>query len=115
MSHQLQSQPVPLAPLSVVDTRHFFRPVSTELVSLLRTLPAKDWLRQTTAKAWLVRDVVAHLTDGALRRLSAQRDGLVLPPPPDPIRADREFVGFINTMNAEGVSVGRRYSTHVLT
>jgi uncharacterized protein (TIGR03083 family) len=94
---------MPLSPQRVVDTRSLFRPISAALVSLLRELPAKSWLNPTVAGSWLVRDVVAHMADGAL------------PPPPDPIRAEREFASYINAWNAEGVAVYHRYSTRVLT
>jgi hypothetical protein len=60
----------------VIDTRHLFRPVSGELAMLLRGLPADAWRRPTIAGRWLVRDVVAHLLDTTLRRLSFHRDGM---------------------------------------
>ena len=54
---------MPLDPPIPVDTRAFFRPVSTGLVDLLRGLSREDWKRPTVAKSWVVRDVVAHLLD----------------------------------------------------
>lgn len=92
-----------------------FRPVSAELVSLLRELKPGAWNLPTVAEGWSVRDVVAHLGDGALRRLSFDRDHSTPPAPPDPIRAEREFASYINTMNGEWVSVARRFSTRILT
>jgi uncharacterized protein (TIGR03083 family) len=83
-------------------------------VSLLRERPLKDWQHPTVAGSWLVRDIVAHLADGALRRLSFDRDGATPAAPPDPLRADREFVNYINAMNAEWVAVARRFSPRVL-
>jgi uncharacterized protein (TIGR03083 family) len=92
-----------------------FRPVSIGLVALLRSLPPEDWLRPTVAGAWLVRDVVAHLLDSTLRRLSFHRDGMTPPPPPRPINSDRDFVAFINGLNAQWVDTARRLSPRVLT
>jgi uncharacterized protein (TIGR03083 family) len=106
---------MPLEPLTPVDTRAMFRPVSGALVNLLRALPPKDWLLPTVAGAWLVRDVVAHLLDTALRRLSFQRDGMTPPPPPMAIESERDFVDFINGLNAQWVSAARRLSPQVLT
>jgi uncharacterized protein (TIGR03083 family) len=106
---------MPLAPLSVVDTRSFFRPVSSALVTLLRGLSPDDWSRGTVAGSWTVRDVVAHLTDVTLRRVSFHRDGLVPPPPPFPITSERDFVRFINGLNHEWVNVSKRMSPQVLT
>ena len=98
-----------------IDTRWMFRPVSAELVALLRGLSADDWERRTVAGTWRVRDVVAHLTDVAIRRLSFHRDGMTPPPPEFPIRSERDFVDFINRINAEWVRAAKRLSPRVLT
>jgi uncharacterized protein (TIGR03083 family) len=104
-----------LSPLPVVDTRSFFRPLSSALVKLLRSLTADDWNRGTVAGTWKVRDVVAHLVDVSFRRVSFHRDGLIPPPPPFPIRDERDFVRFINGLNHDWVSATRRCSPRVLT
>lgn len=98
-----------------VDTRALFRPVSSSLVVLLRGLSHEDWARPTIAGTWVVRDVVAHLLDSTLRRLSFHRDGMKPPPPPGAISSDRDFVDFINALNAQWVSTARRLSPRVLT
>src|SRR5262245_828931 len=102
-----------LAPLQLVDTRDMFRPVSSSLVALLRRLGPGEWQRPTVAGAWLVRDVVAHLLDTTLRRLSFQRDGLTPPPPGQPIASERDFVAFINGLNATWVAAAQRLSPRV--
>lgn len=104
-----------LAPLPIVDTRDMFRPVASSLVTLLHRLGPGDWQRPTVAGAWLVRDVVAHLLDTTLRRLSFQRDGLTPPPPGQPIASERDFVAFINGLNASWVAAAQRLSPRVLT
>lgn len=106
---------MPLTPLQPIDTRALFRPVSSELVSLLRSLPPPDWDRPTIAGAWTVRDVVAHLIDLSFRRLSFHRDGMAPPPPPHPIASEADFVRFINWLNAGWVTAARRFSPRVLT
>ena len=103
------------SPLPVVDTRPFFRPVSSALVTLLGTLAMDDWNRATVAGAWTVRDVVAHLIDVSFRRVSFHRDRLSPPPPPFPIQNERDFVRFINQLNHDWVSATRRCSPRVLT
>ena len=102
-------------PLKPIDTRYLFRPVATSLVALLRGLPAPDWQRPTIAGSWLVRDVVAHLLDTTLRRLSFHRDGMTPPPPARAINNERDFVAFINDLNAQWVTASRRLSPRVLT
>jgi uncharacterized protein (TIGR03083 family) len=102
-------QPVPL------DTRALFRPVSTSLVTLLRGLRQEHWESPTVAGQWVVRDVVAHLLDTTLRRLSFHRDGMVPPPPSRAIASERDFVDFINELNAQWVRSAKRLSPRVLT
>jgi uncharacterized protein (TIGR03083 family) len=106
---------MPLANIPPTDTRALFRPVAAELVALLRTLKPADWERPTIAGSWVVRDVVAHVIDVTCRRLSFQRDQLAPPPPPRPITSDREFVDFINALNADWVGSSKRLSPRLLT
>jgi uncharacterized protein (TIGR03083 family) len=89
--------------------------VARELVALLRGLPDDAWDRPTVAGAWRVRDVVAHIVDGALRRVSFHRDRMTPPSPEPPPRGERDFVAFINGLNARWVDVARRFSPRVLT
>ena len=107
--------PMPLSPTAPTDTRALFRPVSSELVALLRGLRADDWQRPTIAGAWLVRDIVAHLVDLTFRRLSFHRDRMPPPPPAQPVRSERDFVDFINRLNAAWVGAAKRLSPRVLT
>ncbi len=104
-----------LEPPVPTDTRALFRPVSSSLVTLLRRLPSEQWERPTVAGTWVVRDIVAHLLDTALRRLSFHRDGMTPPAPPRAIASKRDFVGFINTLNAQWVTSATRLSPRVLT
>jgi uncharacterized protein (TIGR03083 family) len=105
---------MPLEPLLPVDTRPLFRPVSSALVNLLRQAAPADWDRPTVAGEWLVRDVVAHLLDTTVRRLSFHRDRMTPPPPPAAIDSERDFVAFINGLNAQWVTAARRLSPRVL-
>src|SRR5215831_8411481 len=99
--------------LPVVDTRPLFRPLCAEIVTLFRTLTDDDWSRPTVAGTWRVRDVAAHLTDTALRRLSFHRDGLVADGRPPTSEAD--LVALINELNASWVQCATRLSPRVLT
>jgi uncharacterized protein (TIGR03083 family) len=84
-------------------------------VTLLRGLPVELWERPTVAGAWVVRDIVAHLLDTTLRRLSFHRDGMRPPAPDRAIASERDFVDFINRLNAQWVTSARRLSPRVLT
>jgi len=105
---------VPLSPLQPTDTRLFFRPVAAELFALLRALPPDAWDAPTLAGTWRVRDVVAHLLDVGLRRLSFHRDGHTPPAPETPPRGDRDFVAFINGLNRQWVEAAARLSPRLL-
>ncbi|MSO49352.1 MAG: maleylpyruvate isomerase family mycothiol-dependent enzyme [Acidobacteria bacterium] len=104
-----------LTPMPPTDTRALFRPVATELVTLLRGMAPADFEKPTIAGTWVVRDVVAHIVDFSMRRLSFHRDALAPPPPKRPITSEREFVDFINGINADWVDASRRLSTRLLT
>jgi uncharacterized protein (TIGR03083 family) len=104
-----------LSAMTPTDTRSFFRPVSSDLVTLLRGLPPADWHRKTVAGRWVVRDVVAHLVDVTLRRLSVHRDQWTPRLASQPAMSERDFVAFINRLNADWITVASRFSARVLT
>jgi uncharacterized protein (TIGR03083 family) len=101
-------------PIEPLQTAHLFLPLHQELLSLLRSLSREDWERPTAAAGWSVRDMVAHLLDTDLRRLSFQRDGLAPLAPSAPIVTDRDLVAFLDELNATWVSAARRLSPRVL-
>jgi hypothetical protein len=63
--------------------------------------------------AWSVKDIVAHLLDTQLRRLSFGRDGLTVAPDP-PISSYGRLVGYLNRLNAEWTAATQRLSPRVL-
>jgi Mycothiol maleylpyruvate isomerase N-terminal domain len=104
----------PPRPLPPVEAVELLRQVDSELVSLLRGLPAEDWDR-LAVKQWSVRDVAAHLLDTALRRLSLDRDRHRPPAPGHGLARWEELVAFLNELNATWVEAARRLSPAVLT
>lgn len=101
-------------PERMIPTAHLFRPLGGELVQLLRTLSDEAWLRPTSADAWRVRDVAAHLLDVDLRRLSSSRDGHLPPAPSGPLDVPGALVSYLNELNADWVRVANRISPRVL-
>ena len=102
-----------MEPLPPIYTEALFPPLHAELIRLLRSLESSDWERSTLAPRWRVRDIVAHLLDNDLRRLSFGRDG-------HPLRARApssfaDIVDLINDMNASGVEYASRLSPRVMT
>lgn len=80
---------------------------------VLRTLLTEDWQKPTSAPRWRVGDVVAHLTDTAIRRLSASRDGHLPPPPALEPRTMADLTAYIDQLNAAWVEASRRVSPRV--
>src|SRR5262249_39929347 len=97
-----------------IDTRPLFLPLHEELMALLRGLSAADWERPPRAGAWTVRDVVAHLLDGDVRRLTFQRDGVGWPGPEPAAPTFDALVPFLDRLNAEWIAAARRLSPRVL-
>jgi hypothetical protein len=99
--------------LTPINTVELFPAIYAELIGLLRGLDERDWARPTLARSWRVRDVVAHLLDGDLRKLAGGRDRHHVAP-----RAPASFtdiVELINEMNAGGVSYAERLSPRLMT
>lgn len=101
-------------PLSATYTADLFRPLHDELLALLRSLDGKNWTRPTLAREWCVRDVVAHLLDGDLRRLSFHRDMHAVPSSPNPIESREDLVSLLDALNHEWVRASKRLSPAVL-
>ncbi len=62
-----------------VETIHVFRKLNLHLTELLASLHAEEWMADTNFPNWKVKDIVAHLLDTSVRRLSAQRDNYEAP------------------------------------
>jgi len=104
------TQLTPMQPVFLLDR---FVQLHTELMSLLRGLSPGDWSRPTACALWSVKDIVAHLLDSSIRRLSFGRDGL--PSTPDtPISNYADLVRYLNRLNAEWVTASRRLSPQIL-
>ncbi|OLO99480.1 hypothetical protein BVU76_25590 [Mycolicibacterium porcinum] len=58
-----------------LDVRHLFPVERHALLSLLETLQPADWARPTVCPGWTVHDIVAHILNDYMRRLSGSRDG----------------------------------------
>lgn len=103
-----------MRPLAPIYTTHLLAPIHEELVTLLRSLSPPQWLYPTSAGQWRVRDVVAHLLDGDLRRLSYHRDAL---PPPAlvALRGYDDVLAYLNGLNDTWVAAADRLSPRVLT
>jgi hypothetical protein len=102
-----------MEPMAPIYTAHLFAPLHEQLLSLLEALTPDDWTRGTLAGSWQVRDVVAHLLEVDLRRLSVGRDAHRIEPG-RPIRGYADLVAFLNELNTQWVTAARRFSPGVL-
>lgn len=96
-----------------VDALPRLRAVDAALEALLAELAPAEWLRPAVGE-WRVREVVAHLVDGNLRRLSLDRDAHPPPEAPEPITGYASLVRFLDGLNAEWIAASRRLSPAVL-
>ncbi|MFB3132609.1 MAG: maleylpyruvate isomerase N-terminal domain-containing protein, partial [Rhodothermales bacterium] len=103
-----------MQPVEPIFTVELFPPLHAELLALLRNLSDDDWEKSTAARLWAVKDIVAHLLDGDIRRLSFQRDNLAPLRPNGPIEDYWDLVDFLNQMNADWVKAARRISPPLL-
>lgn len=97
----------------MIDVLHLFPTLDRALINLLSELDQHQWNRDTLCKKWKVKDIAAHLLDGALRRLSAGRDSFFLPA--REFSNYRELVDYLNTLNADWVQSCKRLSPQIIT
>jgi uncharacterized protein (TIGR03083 family) len=100
----------PVTPVFLVD---LLPGLHAELMGVLRGLNPNQWGRPTACALWSVKDIVAHLLDTALRRLSFGRDRWEFASD-RPIATYADLVGYLNRLNAEWVAAARRLSPGVL-
>lgn len=91
-----------------------FPVVSRRLLDLLRSLAPDEWHRPTVSSRRTVKDIVSHLLDGSLRRLSLQRDGYSPPNEDAKPRTGEPLVAFLTRLNDEWEVATRRLSPQVL-
>jgi len=103
-----------LRPVDPINTVDLFPALHSKLLTLLRQLEPQDWFKPTVAVPWLVKDMVAHLLDTDMRRLSSQRDGFISSPTEPTPLAYRDLVNLIDQLNDDWVRATRRLSPQLL-
>lgn len=103
-----------LRPVEPILIAHMLPELHGELMQLLRPLSRMGWLWPTPVPDWDVHDVVAHLLDTDLRRVSSQRDGYRPAPIGPPPASYAELVALLNRMNDQWVVASRRISPTIL-
>lgn len=97
-----------------IDVTAHFPQLNRELIQLLKSLSPEQWYLGTSGSRWVVKDIVAHLLDGDLRRLSFQRDHHRPPVPEQPITDYNSLVRYLNRLNEIWSLASQRLSPPVL-
>ena len=95
-----------------IDVAHLLPALDQKLLELLRSLSPEEWQRQTIARLWKVKDVVAHLLDTNIRVISLLRDGFF--GEQAPLNSYQDLVDFLNQLNAHWVQAMKRVSPQML-
>ena len=95
-----------------IETVHLLPVLDSKLIELLHSLTPEEWQKQTIAKQWVVKDIVAHLLDGNIRILSMLRDNHYGEQPD--IQSYSDLVDFLNRLNADWVKAMKRVSPAML-
>jgi uncharacterized protein (TIGR03083 family) len=98
----------------IILSKDLFLALDAELLALLRALSDEDWNRPTVCSRWTVKDIAAHLLDGSLRRMSAQRDGYFPPEAPRDFDSYESLLGYLDQLNSSWTRAARRLSPRVL-
>lgn len=95
-----------------IDVAYLLPTLDLKLIELLKSLKPEEWQKQTIAKLWTVKDVVAHLADGNIRMLSILRDHYF----GEQTNANsyQDLVGYLNVLNADWIKAMRRVSPQML-
>ena len=95
-----------------IDVVHLLPVLDKKLIDLIKSLSPGDWQKQTIAKLWNVKDVVAHLLDGNIRIVSMLRDLHYGEQPT--IQSYQDLVDFLNRLNSDWVRAMKRVSPAML-
>lgn len=96
----------------MIDILPLFPRLNSSLISLLTGLDERQWEMNTLCKQWKVKDIAAHLLDGALRRLSLGRDSYSSNSG-NP-ESNQNLLVYLNALNAEWVNAYKRVSPQIL-
>lgn len=97
-----------------IDIIPLFPLLTAELMTLLERLNPDDWEKPSPIADRTVKDLVAHMIDGSLRRLSMQRDRYVDPKLKPEKDTYKGLVDFIQLLNSSWMSAASRLSPRIL-
>lgn len=97
----------------MIDVLSIFPTLNKELINLLKNLKPSDWDKKTVYSDWTIRDIVVHLLDTNLRRLSIGRDGHSYLKNKQ-FATYEELLIFLNQLNADWILAMKTVSPNIL-
>jgi len=98
--------------LPIINTLELFPEVNRNLVELLESMSNEEWHKPTVLPGRTVKDLVSHILDGSLRRLSSCRDKYIADSPN--IDTYQGLVDYIQKQNRDWITASRRLSPRIL-
>jgi len=97
----------------MIDTRYLFQELTSLFISDMEKVPFTDWKTRTCYPTWTVKDIIAHLIQTSLGRLSKQRDHY--PNKTQPERMEfRKLAGLIDSSNHLWIQVFKGISPEIM-
>ncbi len=87
--------------------------IDQKLIELLNGLNMEDWVKQSIAPRWTIKDIAVHLLDGNIRTLSMLRDNYY-GENPENIYSYEALVKYLNELNADWVKAMKRVSPKII-
>ena len=97
-----------------IETLDLFPELTSELVKLLKGIRMTDWNKPSPIKGRTVKDLVSHLIDSSLRRLSIQRDKYTSKSVKADIKSYADLVDYIQHLNKEWMKTTERLSPQII-
>jgi len=97
-----------------IETLHLFPKLTEKLLELLSSLDTSDWLKSSPIKGRTVKDLVSHIIDGSLRKISSQRDNFFDNTNVSEINSYEDLVNHIQKLNKDWIDISRRLSPKIL-
>ncbi len=98
----------------MIHTIELFPELSNELISVLKGIPPDDWDKPSPIEGRTVKDLVSHLIDGSLRRLSLQRDQYSSNKRQVKSESYNDLVAYIQRLNKDWMDGTERLSPTIL-
>ena len=98
----------------MIETIELFPELTSELVKLLKSISDKEWNKSSPVKGRTVKDLVSHLVDSSLRRISLQRDGHSSLAVKVNIETYTDLVDYIQKLNRDWMDITDRLSPRIL-